>query len=47
VNLALFVACCGCAAQIWDVSRLKRTRTMTGHRQRVGTQVRLNGRGPA
>jgi cell division cycle 20-like protein 1 (cofactor of APC complex) len=26
--------------QIWDVSKLKRTRTMTGHRQRVGTQVR-------
>lgn len=25
--------------QIWDVSKLKRTRTMTGHRQRVGTQV--------
>ena len=30
----------GTAVQIWDVSKLKRTRTMTGHKQRVGTQVR-------
>jgi cell division cycle 20-like protein 1 (cofactor of APC complex) len=26
-------------AQIWDVTKLKRTRTMAGHRQRVGTQA--------
>ncbi|WIA41163.1 hypothetical protein OEZ86_004780 [Tetradesmus obliquus] len=25
--------------QIWDVAKLKRTRTMAGHRQRVGTQA--------
>eukprot|EP00879_Flechtneria_rotunda_P023653 GHRR01025028.1.p1 GENE.GHRR01025028.1~~GHRR01025028.1.p1 ORF type:complete len:402 (+),score=82.73 GHRR01025028.1:95-1300(+) len=25
--------------QIWDVTKLKRTRTMAGHRQRVGTQA--------
>jgi WD40 repeat protein len=25
--------------QIWDVTKLKRTRTMGGHRQRVGTQA--------
>eukprot|EP00878_Enallax_costatus_P014516 GHUV01015184.1.p1 GENE.GHUV01015184.1~~GHUV01015184.1.p1 ORF type:complete len:337 (+),score=72.33 GHUV01015184.1:1794-2804(+) len=25
--------------QIWDVTKLKRTRTMLGHRQRVGTQA--------
>lgn len=43
--LLLFCACCACAgscsaaAQIWDVTKLKRTRTMTGHRQRVGTQA--------
>lgn len=31
------------APQIWDVAKLKRTRTMTGHRQRVGTQVTRSG----
>jgi cell division cycle 20-like protein 1 (cofactor of APC complex) len=25
--------------KIWDVTKLKRTRTMGGHRQRVGTQA--------
>lgn len=33
--------------QIWDVVKLKRTRTMTGHRQRVGTQVRPRQGWPA
>lgn len=31
--------CTTCYLQIWDVTKLKRTRTMLGHRQRVGTQA--------
>jgi WD40 repeat protein len=32
-------AYCAVPQQIWDVTKLKRTRTMGGHRQRVGTQA--------
>lgn len=36
-------SCCNAViihkTQIWDVAKLKRTRTMAGHRQRVGTQA--------